>query len=67
MTLLDKVREFMNDNQPHTLAEISDAAQASEASVSARIRDLRKQANGSRTVNREKRDGKWFYTLVSNA
>lgn len=40
--LLDRVRSFMADTSWHTLSEIAGACGGSEASVSARLRDLRK-------------------------
>lgn len=63
-TLVQKVGNYMDDNAWHTLAEVADAVQGSEASVSARIRDLRKPAHGGRIVERESRDGKQWYRLV---
>ncbi len=40
---LERVARFMSDEQWHTLPELSAACGASEASVSARLRDLRKR------------------------
>lgn len=50
---LDRVRECMSDGQWRTLAEISAATGAPEASVSARLRDLRKPHNGGYVVDEE--------------
>lgn len=47
---LGAVRRLMSDGKARTLREISEATGAPEASVSARLRDLRKQG---RTVERE--------------
>lgn len=51
--LLLAVREFMSDGEWHTLAEIQRACGGTEASCSARLRDLRKERFGKRTVLRE--------------
>jgi hypothetical protein len=50
--LLDRVRIFMGGGEWRTLAEIADACRGTEASVSARLRDLRKQKFGAHTVER---------------
>jgi hypothetical protein len=50
--LLDRVRIFMDGGEWRTLAEIADACRGTEASVSARLRDLRKQKFGAHTVER---------------
>jgi hypothetical protein len=39
---LSRVVEFMSDHLPHTLADIARATGAPEASVSARLRDMRR-------------------------
>jgi len=49
---LSRVLEIMSDNEWHTLPELSQLVNGTEASVSARIRDLRKAHNGSHTVER---------------
>jgi DNA-binding transcriptional regulator GbsR (MarR family) len=49
---LGKVYRLMQDGQARTLQEISVATGASEASVSARLRDLRKAQFGGFTVSR---------------
>lgn len=46
------VYEFMKDGQWHTLAEISNATGAPEASASARLRDLRSPKLGNFNVER---------------
>lgn len=51
------VRQFMLDGQWHTLREIADAVGAPEASVSARLRDMRKPRFGELDVQREYVDG----------
>jgi hypothetical protein len=49
---LDKVRSVMFGGGWHRLAEIAETVKASEASVSARLRDLRKVQFGAYTVDR---------------
>jgi hypothetical protein len=47
---LAAVRAVMSDRQWHTLAELAAAAQCSDASASARLRDLRKGRFGGHVV-----------------
>lgn len=54
-TQLERVRAFMLRGHWHTLAEIARAVQGSEASVSARLRDLRKARFGGFIVQRRRR------------
>lgn len=51
------VYTVMLDGKPHTLSELSEQCKGSEASVSARIRDLRKEAYGAHNVIRENLGG----------
>ena len=51
------VARLMVDGCWRSLAEIAAATGAPEASVSARLRDLRKPANGGHTVERRRRGG----------
>lgn len=66
--LLDRVRDFMADGQWKTLAQINAACGGTEASVSARLRDLRKGRWGAHTVERRRvgdpRAGLWEYRVV---
>lgn len=59
---------FMIDGAWRTLAEISAATEIPEPSASARLRDLRKDKNGSWIVNRRPRGdrsgGLWEYQLL---
>lgn len=55
-----RVFQLMSDGKWRTLAEISDSAGGTEASVSARLRDLRKDKYGAREVERERVDGGLF-------
>lgn len=69
---LQAVHEFMQPGQWVTLFEISAAVNAPEQSVSARLRDLRKEKFGSHTVERRRRPGQedrgvWEYRLVAAA
>lgn len=52
---LTRVRELMADGQWRTLDEIGERVNAPGASVSARLRDLRKPRNGGYTVDRRAR------------
>jgi hypothetical protein len=62
---LAAVKTFVLDGKWHTLAEISEATGAPEASVSARLRDLRRERHGSYTIQREYLDrGLWQYRLL---
>lgn len=50
---LAKVFDFMCDGQWHTLAEIHAVVGGSEAAVSARLRDLRKDQYGAFDIQRQ--------------
>lgn len=59
------VFSIMRDGQWRTLAQISDLTGEPEASVSARLRDLRKEKFGGRTVERQYvHDGLWKYRVL---
>jgi len=48
-----------------TLRDLADLAQGSEAGVSARLRDLRKQRFGGHTIERRRvTDGLWEYRML---
>lgn len=60
-----RVFQLMSDGKWRTLAEIAIEAGGSEASVSARLRDLRKEQYGGREVLHERvKGGLWRYRLV---
>lgn len=60
------VLSIMSDGQWRTLADLASQAHAPEASVSARLRDLRKPRFGGYTVNRQYvKDGVHRYQLVA--
>lgn len=62
----EAVLDLMRDGKWRTLAEISAATGAPEASASARLRDLRKERYGSYTVDRSYvSHGLWRYRLYS--
>lgn len=63
--LLDRVRAYMSDGRWRTLREIAEATGGSEASVSARLRDLRKPKHGGHEVDRERTvvEGVWRYRV----
>ena len=61
---LVKVRRLMVDGLWRTLAEIAAATKSPEASVSARLRDLRKSRYGGYIVEREFVErGLWKYRM----
>jgi hypothetical protein len=61
---LDRVLEAMQDGRWHTLAAIAAQTRSPQASVSSRLRDLRKQKYGSRTIERRYVErGLWEYRL----
>jgi hypothetical protein len=59
-----RVAELMSDGKWRTLAAISQETGDPEASVSARLRDLRKEQNGGFNIEREYVDrGLWKYRM----
>lgn len=54
---LQRVKLAMASGEWFTLAQLASAARCSEASASARIRDLRKERNGGWTIQRERIEG----------
>jgi hypothetical protein len=67
---LERVRRLMQDGEWRTLFEIEAATGDPVQSISARLRDLRKERFGSHTVNRRRRGperyGLFEYRLVIN-
>lgn len=64
MGQLGRVYEIMAGGRWRTLREIAQIAQGSEAGVSARLRDLRKNKFGGHTVLRKRIEGGlWMYRL----
>lgn len=70
-TQLERVRELMADGRWRTLAQIKKACGGSEASVSARLRDLRKARFGGLSIERRRygasAGGLWEYRCGSVA
>ncbi len=65
---LYRVRELMADGCWHSLAALSAAAGDPEASISARIRDLRKPKFGGHLVERRYvSSGLWEYRLLKTS
>jgi hypothetical protein len=62
---LQKVRVFMSDHQWHTLKQIQSVCGGTEAAVSARLRDLRKEKYGSHNVERRHVDKGLFEYRVT--
>lgn len=63
-TLLMRVQTFMSDKCWHTLPEIQSVAGGSEASCSARLRDMRKDKFGGSIIERRRRSvGLFEYRL----
>lgn len=66
-TLLDRVRTLMADGRWRTLAAITEVCGGTEASVSARLRDLRKPRFGSHDIERRRvcgSDGLFEYRMA---
>lgn len=63
---LERVARVMGSGRWMTLRALSEAAAAPEASVSARLRDMRKPRFGGHTVERRRVDGggEWEYRLT---
>lgn len=62
------VRNFMADGQWHKLSTIAKYTGYPEASVSARLRDLRKEKFGNYIIERERFDASLFlYRLVGGS
>jgi hypothetical protein len=63
------VFDLMKDGKWRTLFDISHTTGVAEASVSARLRDFRKERFGGFTVERNRRDacGTWWYQLQTGA
>jgi hypothetical protein len=60
-----RVKAVMSDGQWRSLAELSEATKSPEASVSARLRDLRKPRHGCRIVERKRiTRGLFHYRLL---
>lgn len=66
-TLFERVKSVMQDGRWRTLDELRATCGGSEASISARLRDLRKTRFGSHTINRRRvAGGLYEYRLILN-
>lgn len=66
-TALEAVKNEMMDGGWHPLSYLSDKTGVREASVSARLRDLRKPEFGGHTVERQRMpNGHFVYRMVFN-
>ena len=54
-SLLDRVRNLMEDGQRRSLAAIQNHTGGALTSVSARLRDLRKEEYGGHTIRKEQK------------
>ena len=67
---LQRIFELMKDGQWRTLSQIAIETHAPESSVSANLRNLRKQGNGEHTVERrvkgDRAGGLFVYRLIPN-
>lgn len=65
-----RVYDYMSGGQWCTLGEIADYTFAPESSVSAQLRNLRKERFGGYTVNKrsrgDRRDGLWEYQVLGS-
>lgn len=62
---LYSVALILSDRRWHTLSEIAKRIGGSEAGVSARIRDLRKERFGRHHIDRQRLgDGLWQYRMI---
>jgi hypothetical protein len=62
---LQNVQQVLSDHRWHTLSEIAQRIGGSEAGISARIRDLRKERWGSHKIDRQHiSQGLWKYRLA---
>jgi hypothetical protein len=63
---LERVKAALSDGQWWTLAQLARASGGSEASVSARLRDLRKDRFGAHVIERQHVEcGLWSYRMVA--
>jgi hypothetical protein len=63
-TQLEQVRRIMNDGGWRTISEIAAKVIGTEAAISARLRDLRKEKFGGLNVERKRlHGGLWVYRV----
>ena len=62
---IEKIKDTMQDEQWRTLKQIASSTKAPEASVSAQLRNLRKEKHGGHKVNRKHiSNGLYRYQLI---
>jgi hypothetical protein len=62
---LQNVQQVLSDHRWHTLSEIAQRIGGSEAGISARIRDLRKERFGNHKIDRQHiSHGLWRYRMA---
>ena len=67
-TQLGKVYNLLNTGRWYTLRQLADLVKAPEASVSARIRDLRKLKFGEHNIEHDRlSNGVWRYPMILNS
>jgi hypothetical protein len=65
---LQNVQQVLSDHRWHTLAEIAQRIGGSEAGISARLRDLKKERFGRHKIEKQHlSNGLWRYRLASDA
>lgn len=62
----DDVYDVMKDQEWHTLEEVATAVNGRQTSVSACIRNFRKEKHGGYAVDRKRENGEYLYRLVLN-
>lgn len=60
---MQQIYNLMQDGKFRTLRQIADITKAPETSVSAQLRNFRKERFGSHTVNRKRVMNTWYYQL----
>lgn len=65
ITQLERVKKVLLDGRWHTVAAIAETIRAPEPSVSAQIRNLRKEENGGYEIETKRADdGLFIYRMV---
>ncbi|MBL0320297.1 MAG: hypothetical protein IPP74_13555 [Alphaproteobacteria bacterium] len=68
LSQLDEIREIMIDGEWRTLSQLRELTGFPESSISAQLRNLRKQKMGSYTVNRkvvgDRKNGLYSYQII---
>ena len=64
---LKTVKAIMLDGEPHSKYEIAEKTGIELSSVASRIRDLRLEKYGGYIIQRQKKDGVYYYGLLNPA